>query len=292
MTTYKDWLFFLIIAKSCLLFATPPFSFQLDKKNIQVGESIFLQIEIPKNEGNFKPLVMDELLQQQKEIKLLERSLRETPQSWVVLYELTAHEPSPLNIPAIQIKLGANLFSTESQAVSVNTSRADDDMEIRAEYSDLTLPFPWRLIYLALIWIFTLGTSFWFLIWSIKKINWRRLSSFKVLTPQLKWPRYRSWLRSRLNEIELKIKQGEVSAELVDEVESALRYFLQQKTHQPIKSWTSREIRMASAHRAIRDQAIRVISQAETFKYSNSMKQNPHLLAIGLIQEIRKAFRL
>lgn len=292
MITCKDWLFFLITAKSLTLLAVPSFSFHLDKKNIQLGESVFFQIEVPKSQTHTKPLVLDDSLQQQKEIKLLERNLRETPESWIVTYELTTHDLSPLRVPPIQIKSGADLFSTESQTVSVDTSRAEDDMEIRAEFSELKPPFPWRLLYLALIAFFSLVASLWFLSWVVRKIPWRRINDLQNFIPRFHFPRHRKWLRTRLAEIEEKIKGGSVNASLVDEVEQALRYFLFQKTSLPIRSWTSREIKCSSSHRLFSAPTLRILSDAEAFKYSSPQKANPHQVALHLIQEIRRVFRL
>lgn len=292
MITYKDWLFFLITAKSLTLLATPPFSFHLDKKKIQLGESVFFKIEIPKSQADTKPLVLDDSLQQQKEIKLLERNLRETPESWIFTYELTTHDLSPLRVPPIQIKLGADLFSTESQIISVETTRAENDMEIRSEFSELNLPFPWRLVYLALIGILSVTASLWFLSWMFKKIPWRRINNWQALIPHFHLPRHRKWLRTRLTEIEEKIKQGSMNDSLVDEVEQALRYFLFQKTALPIRSWTSREIKHSSSHRILSAPTLRILSEAETFKYSHPQKVNPHQVALHLIQEIRRVFRL
>jgi len=292
MITFKDWLYILIIAKSALLLASKEFSFRIERDSIQVGESTFLHLEIPKTSFNYRPVLLDDSLQQKKEIKLLERSLRETSDTWVVSYELTAHEAQKITLPAIQVQLGPDLYSTESQEVEVSTSRSEEDLELRPEFGELASPFPWRLIYLGLVWLFSVGVGIWFLRWLLSKIIWKRLLKYRFQLPQWKWTDHRASLRNRLNEIESKISKGENSGELVDEVDHAFKDYMERKTLQPVLSWTAKELSLKLSERHLKNPLDISLMQAEASKYSSFPGNEPGKLAQTLIKEIRKALKL
>jgi len=292
MITFKDWLYFLIIAKSSLLLASKEFSFRLEKDSIQVGESTFLTLEIPKTGVNYRPVLLDDPLQQNKEIKLLERSLRENSDTWVVSYELTAHEAQKITLPAIQVQLGPDLFSTESQQVEVSTSRAEDDLELRPEFGELASPFPWRLVYLGLVWLFSIGVGLWFLRWLLSKVIWKRLFKYRFQLPRWNWTNHRAWLRNRLNEIENKISNGENSGELVDEVDHAFKDYMERKTLQPVLSWTAKELSLKLSRRHLKNLSGISLVRAEASKYSSFPGNEPGKLAQTLINEIRRALKL
>lgn len=292
MITYKGWLCFLIIAKSFTLMAVDGFSFHLDKDSIQVGESAFLTIQIPATEKDTSPTLVDGSLENHRSLKLLERSLRKSPHHWVVTYEITAHEPAQIRIPAIQVRAGADTFSTESKNLLISTSRADNDKDLRPEFGSLKAPFPWRNIYLALIWALSLGIFIWLFSWLVKKIRWKTLLTIKFSVPHFQWESHRGWLRKQLQEIENKINKGDKRPQLVDEINLTLKQFLEKKTTTAILSKTTTELRVQSDQRFLKRQTIETLSEVDSFKYSQTSKDDPQLLAIQLIKNIREIFRL
>jgi len=292
MTIFKDWFYFLIIARSASLLASSDFSFILDKASISVGESAYLTIEVPRKSSSFRLIINDDSFQEHPHLKLLERNVKESSDSWVVSYEITAYEPQELKIPALQIQSGPDSYSTESHVLRVTTSRLDNDLEIRPEFGSLALPFPWKHLYLIAVGLVSLISISWFFLWLIKKVSWKRFFQIRWSLPKLAIENHRKWLRSKLREIELKLEKGDQSPQLVDDIIFILKTFLHRKTHRPVLAWTRKDIHRQLTSRWVPPQTEAILAKAESFKYAETVKTQSHLLARDLIQEIRGAFRL
>jgi len=244
MIICKDWFTFLISANFALSVSAFSFSFNLDKQSIQVGEITSLRLEVPLTKQSERPLVFDELLTQHKKLKVLEQQAQKIERVYQIIFEITAYEPNEYLIPPVQVKLGADTFSTEAIPLSVTTSRQKDDVEIRPEFESLEKPFPWRKVYSALMWLLSGSFVFWLMRWAISRVSWR---NFLFISRFFKLPSFESrktWLRKEIKRLKTRLALESDTNAILDDTFFVLKKYFEKCFHQPIPSWTSQELQV------------------------------------------------
>lgn len=242
MTTFKEWFIFLMNANFLWSVTAWGFSFELTKPKIQIGESTLLKIHVPHHADSQRPIIFDDLLTQNKNLKLLEHQIVKTDSEYEISFELTAHSAKKLSIPPVQIQLGPNTFSTETLALEVWSSRDENDSEIRAEFDPLQLPIPWKKLFSYFIWSISGLCVLWIIRRTLSRIPWQQLP-LKLKT--LKIPNLesnRTWLKRQLKRIRSERQQQANPLILVDDLSYVLKKFLGRQSHTPALSWTAEEL--------------------------------------------------
>lgn len=290
MTIYKEWYIFLVLVSTGLPANLWAFSFVLSKPSIQVGETTILRIELPESGRDGKPLVLDELLSQHSQLKVLERNMSQGDNSVSFTFEITAYKAGDYRIPPIQIKWGSDSFSTEALDLNVGTTRDPDDREIRADFDTLKTPFPWRKAYFWVMASFALLLGFWLLRWTLMRIPWKNL---KRLSFKFRWPSFETdkmWLRKEIARLRNELTKGPATPELVDRIFYTLSLFLKRKTNSPVPALTSQELLGELSDKSIRSQMGFILKSTDHFKYELTDKANAPKFAEELLSTIEKVF--
>lgn len=287
MITYKEW--FIFLANVLLLLADSSFAitFELDKPTIQIGETTTLKISIPHQEEGSSPLIFEELLTNSPHLKLLERHTSRNNNNFEVTYELTSHKSGQYQIPPIQIQWGPNTFSTSALSLSVFTTRAEGDTEIRPEFDKISIPFSWRKLLSRVYWTIAFLIGAWVIYWIVKTVPWGNL---KHLSLNLSLPKFeddKKWLRNEISRFRKQLDEGHASPQLIDQITYSLRVFLSRRTHQPATALTSHEVK----HRLTpKYQPNDVFYRSDLFKFDPLQKEAPHLVAEYLLKKIEEEY--
>ncbi|NBV49727.1 hypothetical protein EBR78_00755 [bacterium] len=290
MTTFKEWFIFLMNANLFWSLSAWSFSFELTKPKIQVGESTFLKIHLPLNGNSQRPIIFDDLLTQNKNLKLLEHQIVKTDSEYEISFELTAHSSKKVSIPPIQIQLGPDTFSTETLALEVWSSRDPNDTEIRAEFEPLQLPIPWKKLFSYFIWSISGLCFFWILRRTFSRIPWKRLSLqlHAVKMPNLE--SNRMWLKRQLKRIRSERQNRANPLVLADDLSFVLKTFLERQTHTPALSWTAQEIVAQLPQLTARPGRRTVLAHIDSVRYQPKQGMTYEAVIDELIDQVEKEF--
>ncbi|NBX93692.1 MAG: hypothetical protein EB078_04275 [Proteobacteria bacterium] len=243
MTIFKDWFIFLGSAITILCNIALPFTYELDKPTIKIGETTTLTVRLPLAKDGSVPQLFEDLVVDHPDLKLLERNYHVDSNTHIWTYEFTAYQPGTFTIPPLQIKSSSDTFSTVAKTVSVISTRSENDMEIRAEFPRLVSPLPWRKLLTGLYWVLGLLATAWIIQWSFKQIQWARLRQLSLSFTLPNLTSDRQWLRKEIQRFRKQLLEGRNQAELIDEITYTLKVFFERKTHQPSPSLTTQELK-------------------------------------------------
>lgn len=82
------------------------------------------------------PELMDDAFEKTAGVPLLDRSYERTKTDFVWKYSFTAYIPGTFRIPAVEIRFGAQTFSTTAQTFTVQAGRLEGDDELRPEFDE------------------------------------------------------------------------------------------------------------------------------------------------------------
>lgn len=266
------------------------FSFELTKPKIQVGEPTFLKIHLPHHGTSQRPIIFDELLTQNKTLKILEHQIVKTESEYEISFELTAHSSKKLSIPPIQIQLGPETFSTETLPLEVWSSREASDSEIRAEFEPLQLPIQWKKLFGYFIWSISGLCFLWLFRRTVSRIPWSRLS-LKLLS--LKIPNLESnrmWLKKQLKRIRMERQKRTNPLVVLDDLSFVLKTFLERQTHNPALSWTAEEIVTRLPQMTARTDKSSVLAHIDSVKYQPKSAIPYEPVVDELIDQVEKEF--
>ena len=291
MITYKDWFIFLVLVSCWLPSQLWGFSFALDKRSIQIGEVTVLTLVLPITNRPDKPLIIDDLLDRHPQLKVLERNMNQTDTATTITFEITAYEARDFRIPPIQVKWGADTFSTEALDLSVTTSRAPEDTEIRPDFGKLRPPFPWRKAYLTLIACLGAVLAIWLVRWSLLRIPWRRVTQLIEWKPKLpNLETDRMWLRKEIAKFRRELNAGNTHPELVDRILYTLKIFLQRQTHTTVPALTRMEIEHKLPEKQLKASTRTLLAQIDDFKYHTVEKEDAPKLAEELLARMESDY--
>ncbi len=217
-----------------------PLITKISPTEIQPGERVRLEIILEaKNSGELEPEIRDDLLLKDGQIQLLDQFFERDEDSLRWVYDFTAYDEGEFRIPPLEIRLGADTYSTESTVFQAVTQRSHEDETLRGDQGLVSKPIPW----LTLLLVFIVGGVLWYFRNSIRLPKWRwalkkRKSHVPVFTEdELKW------LRRELDRIRNELKNHpDRSDKLVDQTTLALREFCKRRFSPTARSWTSTEI--------------------------------------------------
>lgn len=291
MTIYKDWYIFLVVASFFLALPLRAFEFELSESTIRVGQSTFLTLRLPHSSPGTPPILFEDLLNQHKEIKLLERRTNQTSTQFEWVFEITAHKPGTFQVPPIQVQLGPNTYSTTALPLTVTTFRGEKDNQIRPEFGNLSNPFPWKKIFSFVTWGMVAGLLGWLLHRISKRVQWSRLKNWFQLPTLPSLETDKMWLKKELSLIRHSLDSKEdLSPQIVDQIVRTLRIYLKRRTHLPATGWTSREILKRLPQRYTKKDLQTVFSQADKHQFQRSHNTDTKDVAENLLKHIEREF--
>jgi len=251
MIIYKDSSAFLssaallVSSLVCSMVFALKLEYRIPSKVVRVGEHAVLEVLIPippgldVKEGEVElPTVSDELLSDASDLIILNKQFQRERGSWIWRYELTAYAPGKYTIPPIQVRMGPNTFSTESQTLSITSLRREDDNEIRPELDRVTPPLPWKkwLGYLALC---LTGLC----VGEYLRKQWQKWSRPKrsLPPPVILSPNHLEWLKEQFARFRSELESKHYSPKIIDEITYTIREYLSRKTAYPVVAWTTLE---------------------------------------------------
>lgn len=279
MITLRDWFF--SFATVALLGSSSPsgssFQFTLNPSSIQVGEKAVLEIRIPllsAGEGALQevPTVNDELLTKEKKLQTQDRELFTEPGFWVLRYSISSVLPENISIPPVEVRLGSNSYSTERQLLTVETTRAENDTELREDLDPIPPSLPWRLIFK---WSVILGLILALGRWIPKKVlRWfrrrNRLEPIPIAVHKGEDPLV--WLRNRMQELDRKTVEGSSEDHIMDEWAQIFREYFVRKWKIPARAWTTREMARYLRHDPLAVSLLPIFRDCDQFRFSRGAK--------------------
>jgi hypothetical protein len=166
MITSRTWYIFLIagllIASQGSQTAWGALTEALMPSTIAPGERTTLTVRLdysdlqgidPADEQSV-PELFDEPLNKADGLILLDKNYERTRTQFVWNYRFTAYLPRTYRVPAVEIRFGAQTFSTTARTLTVVAARQENDDELRPEFQAASIPtrIPWTWwVYAALV---------------------------------------------------------------------------------------------------------------------------------------------
>lgn len=266
------------------------FSFELTKPKIQIGEPTLLKIHLPHKGNVQRPIIFDDLLTKNKNLKLLEHQIVKTDSEYEISFELTAHSAKKLSIPPIQIQLGPDTFSTETLALDVWSSRDANDSEIRAEFEPLQLPIPWKKLFSYFVWSISGLCVLWTIRRTLSRIPWKQL---QLKLNALKTPNLESnrmWLKRQLKRIRSERQKQANPLMLADDLSFVLKKFLERQTHTPALSLTAEELAARLPQLTARPGKKTLLARMDWVRYQPKERITYEPVIDELIDRVEKEF--
>ncbi len=224
---------------------TEDLSYKLTPSSILIGERAYLEVRL-KTEGlgdnDMIPEVVDELLTSHKGLLLLQKDIAREGSEIVWKYHLTAYSTQEYTVPPIQIRFGANTYSTESINLKVLSNRPETDEEIRAEFGAVMAPVNWKqlgMLFLGLI-VFLLVLKKCLTLF--KRIDWKKVKApiVNAFAPKIN---AKLWLKTELERLRMKVNDSTEESDLfVDELTQVLKTYFTLEMHAFINAKTSGEL--------------------------------------------------
>jgi len=248
---------------------------RLTPSAIAPGEHAVLEIRLPlgipastlKDED--LPTINDELLANSAQLKLVDKSGKRDGTSFVWRFVLTAHKMGKLIIPPLEVDYGPKRLSTEAQALEIASHRAAGDNELRPEYGEVAMPWPWHRWLWWLVDAGLLGLAAWLFhryLWPRLKWEWPRLST-RTQPPAGERPEV--WLRRELEALRARFESAP-SPEHVDELTSRLREYFARRARRPVRGWTSPEIRRKLSDSGLPPSTHDFLARCDRFKFAGN----------------------
>jgi hypothetical protein len=297
MTTYKDLSTFsvgvVLLASSFFSEGISAASLDLTVQpaSIQPGERALLEIRLKGEDAPTtadKLELFDDLLTQNKNILVLDRSEGFEEGGLVIRYQLTAYKPGTLSLPPIQLRYPGNTLSTQATPFQVATTRSEGDEELRPEYGELSLPFPWSALLRLVVFAALLYGLFYF----VKE--W--LSRLPPLNLRKKLKRSRAkpedplrWLHAQIARLKKRLEEEEESDELIDDWSQVLREYYQRKTGLPVKAWTTGECETKLKSEPTVPPLLPYFRECDSFKFTASSLSSASELLVRCLTHTERA---
>lgn len=237
------------------------FSFQLDPPEVRPGEPAILTLTLKNPVSQITedvpPVINDDLLNDSKNIKVLERELLQENNTVRIRYKITAYDSGQYNIPPIELQLGTNSYSSEGTALKVASTRPEGDSEIRAEFGPVSEPIAWKrfLSVLFALAIFVLVLTF------LKKKLPAKKIKIEPLPPEID-PLV--WLREQLT----LLQRDAASDTSLDRLNSLLREFYARLTKNRVKAWTTTEMKSRLLNDTHAKECIAIMVNSEEIRFA------------------------
>lgn len=220
---------------------SPSLEFELSPSQIEPGARARLTLTLNGTRPDTRARINDELLTESKDLTILERSfkLEDDRQIWVI--DLTAYKNGSLRVPPLEVIYDDSTFSTENRELKIQSSRPEDDVELRQEFGAVSLPSRWDIWGRVAFWIVALGSVAWFAVRTrrrFKELKSLRLKHFRETeAPQV-------WLRMRLDYIRQLLEDGADEKQVWAELASAVRGYFSRCSMNPVEAWTTGEFEL------------------------------------------------
>lgn len=219
----------------------------LSPPSIRPGQRTRLTLTLQKSllpteyKLRIQPELNDTLITAKKDIHILEQDFIEKDDSYVWQFDLTSYHTGQVQIPPIEVRLGPTTYSTDAQDLSLVTSRAETDTEIRPEFGKLGLPIDWAKWALATLYAALTLTVAWILRkWAPRLKGWAKQQLNRPKPPDAT---AEQWLTRELKRIKLAMARGQDSETTIDELTDVLRNYFAKSTSLPVRQWTTGEFR-------------------------------------------------
>lgn len=289
MTTYKGSYFFLNSVALCVVsFPLHAINYSLSSRVIRPGErtTIEFRVPIPKTldiDSDESPIVEDDLLTQSPKIVLLEKIVQQTSNEWIWKYHITAYEPGTFTVPPVQIWTNGQNYSTERELFEVLSYRSLEDNDLRPEYGEEPLPFPWLKSILALLGALCFSCVVYF---SARRKKQVKPGPVSIAPPP---PDPYDWIRARLSEFRSQLEKGDFDASIVDEITLALKEFFARLSGKPVTGWTTRELSIRMDNFSMLVPFIQIFDNCDKFKFSGIHTLPADAVAWNTLRESEQA---
>jgi hypothetical protein len=229
---------------------TAGLAFELRPEQVEPGERARLSVALPLSaigladvdEETELPALNDDLLLEAHDLQVLDRDFRRERDQLVWTFDVVAHKDGKYNLPPLEVRFGAQSFSTETVLLTVKSSRAPGDEALRPDYGAVGIPWRWKLWALGLVAL------------AVTVFLWRKFAHRRRLLARLLrsyGTRFRrSWsepspenvLRRELKLCRDALAGGGAPAAILDRATHAVRWYLTRRQARPANAWTTEEL--------------------------------------------------
>jgi hypothetical protein len=229
---------------------TAGLAFELRPEQVEPGERARLSVALPLSavaltdvdEDTELPTLNDDLLLEAEDLQVLDRDFRRDRDQLVWTFDVVAHKEGKYNLPPLEVRFGAQSFSTETVLLTVKSSRAPGDEALRPDYGAVRIPWRWHLWALGLIALAVVG------------FLWRKFAYQRRLLARLirsygtrirrSWsePSPENVLRRELKLCRDALAGGGPPVVILDRAMLAVRWYLTRRQARPANAWTTEEL--------------------------------------------------
>ncbi len=273
MTTLNAWYIFLsgvVLPIFELTAGTADFSYSLKPQTIQPGERATLEIRLHSESAQSEDLVSsiftnDELLIKHPSIQTLKKEefLDSPVKIW--RYELTSYRTGQLNIPPLEIQIGARTFSTTRMTMHVSSTRSEIDLGLREGFDLVRIPLSiglWIisiLIIIGVLLIIFFTERYWILFFK------RAKTPPPVHAPVPKEDG-KAWLRIQLLQLRNQVESGVVNRP-IDALTSILKRYLAKQFFETAEACTTRELKQNTITNSTLQDLCEILEGCDNFKF-------------------------
>lgn len=292
MITFKDWSISFTVA--ALLVCNPlnaedaTLSFALTPEKVLAGERARLEIRLTRQSNtqeDFTPTIFDDLLMQSEAFLVLNRGYSLEGNDAVWKYELTAYQQGFVSIPPVQVKWGANTFSTENIRLEILSSRSHEDHDIREEFGKVRMPVDvahWlRVVLFGLI----AGVCLRLLFFLFERIPWRTWLKKTPSTHTDPPLAAEEWLRRELALLRASLESNANVDEVLNRFTVVLKTYYRMKSSLPVECFTSREFDCTFKDDRVASRLTTLFRRCDEHKFSWNKCFSPRELVSNGISE-------
>lgn len=220
------------------------FQSSISPTQIQVGERVTVKIRLQVQESasyrNFQtPEILNGETLQVEPWKVLDERFVLSGEQAEWAFDLTAYQIGTFRIPPIEIRFGPNTYSTIATDISVATTRDPQDRLLNPNADAEPAPVPlqwWVTVALMLVGVGVLA----YLILRFRKQR-ERLRAAMPNIPATSVESIDSWLKSRLQQLELSAKQSSEGVPR-EAIHSLVREYMKRRYQLPTRGYTLRDL--------------------------------------------------